>query len=319
MPLLDDAGGSLGAIEVYRDVTAEARTQAHYKVLLERARTEHERLEEEVRTRTDALRQAQAQLVHQEKMSSLGRLVAGVTHELNNPLHFVSGNLSFLERYATVLLEVIDAYQSGGRDAGRQAADERDLAHIAQDLPKLLKSVRNGAERASRIVRSLRTFSHPGRDRAEPADLEKCLRSSLEIVEPMLKGRVEVDVRMDGLPPVVCNSSQLGQVFLNLLTNAADAIEGPGHIRVSGSVDGEFVEVRLADDGVGIAPADLQRLFEPFFTTKPVGSGTGLGLSISYAIVRDHGGSIQASSEPGRGTTFMVRLPIRGGGPAASA
>lgn len=311
-PLYDAQGEYFGAVETYRDVTAEARTQQGYKVLLERARTEQDRLEAEVRSRTEALRMAQAQLVHQEKMSSLGRLVAGITHELNNPLHFVSGNIEFLQRHATALLAVVEDAASGRTDEVRRRIGELDLPYVQRDLPKLLRSVREGVHRAVQIVANLRSFSHFGHGGTAPTDLEACVRSTLEILEPSVRGRLEVHCSMTGLPEVVCNASHLNQVFLNLLSNAADAIPGKGRIDVTGRVDGDSVEIEVTDSGTGIPPEIQDRLFEPFFSTKPVGQGTGLGLSISFGIVRDHGGTISAKSEPGRGSTFTVRLPIAG-------
>jgi PAS domain S-box-containing protein len=318
-PLYDAQGEYLGAIETYRDVTAEARTQQGYKVLLERARTEQDRLEAEVLSRTEALRAAQAQLVHQEKMSSLGRLVAGVTHELNNPLHFVSGNMEFLQRYATDLLAIVEDVAAGRNEEANRKLGALELAYVSKDLPKLVRSVREGVRRAVHIVANLRSFSHFGHGDSAATDLEACMRSTLEILEPSVRGRVEIQCDMAGLPHVVCNASHVNQVFLNLLSNAADAISGKGRIDVTGRVDGDYVEIRVTDSGAGIPPELMDRLFEPFFTTKPVGQGTGLGLSISFGIVRDHGGTISASSEPGRGSTFTVRLPIAGKPTAARA
>jgi two-component system NtrC family sensor kinase len=210
------------------------------------------------------------------------------------------------------LLGIVDSFAAGDADEGARLMKQADYGYLRADLPKLLTSVRGGIGRAIGIVANLRSFSYFGHGGVAEADLGKCVRSTVEIVAQSLRGRVEVHCALSGLPKVVCNAAHMNQVFLNLVSNAADAIAGPGRIDVTGRVVGDFVEIQVADTGSGIPPEVLPKIFEPFFSTKPLGEGTGLGLSISYGIIRDHGGTITAEPRPDGGTVFRVRLPLRG-------
>jgi signal transduction histidine kinase len=309
-------------IETYRDVTADARIQRKYKVLVENERRQKETLEQTVATRTEELRRVneelkrtQAQLIHQEKMSSLGRLVAGIAHELNNPINFVYGNVDFLAQYMRDLLALCDLY-----DRADLPADTRRLAEtqkrsieydfLRKDAEKLIRSIRAGAERTASIVRDLKTFSHAGAGAMQPADLVAGLETTLNLVQPLLKNRITVHRDFAALPPLSCNAGHLNQVFMNILTNASQAITGEGHIWVTARHDGEAVRVCIRDSGPGIPAEVLPKIFEPFFTTKDVGLGTGLGLAISLGIVRAHGGRIDVESPAGEGASFAVVLPL---------
>jgi signal transduction histidine kinase len=309
-------------IETYRDVTADARIQRKYKLLLENERRQKEILEQTVAARTEELRRAneelkrtQAQLIHQEKMSSLGRLVAGIAHELNNPINFVYGNVDFLAQYMRDLLALCDIY-----DRSELAADTRRLAEthkrsieydfLRKDAEKLIRSIRAGAERTASIVRDLKTFSHAGGADMQPADVVAGLETTLNLIQPLLKNRIQVHRDFEPLPHVLCHAGHLNQVFMNILTNAAQAIVSEGHIWITARHRDDRVCISMRDSGPGIPGEVLSKIFEPFFTTKEVGLGTGLGLAISLGIVRAHGGSIEVESPPGEGATFHIVLPV---------
>ena len=286
-------------------------------------------LEDKVRVRTEQLRAAneelqaayrdlqltQVQLIQREKMASVGQLVAGVAHELNNPIGFVYSNVGTLDDFVKRLRAILDVYRAVPlADAEQARVDERwkqlKVDYALKYVDSMIEGIREGAERARKIVRDLRVFARTDADVWQAVDLHEELESSLTLVNHLLKDRVTVHRTFGRVPPVECVRSQIDQVFLNLLANAAQAITGPGAITLETRVeDGEAV-VAVSDTGAGIAPDVIGRIFDPFFTTKPVGEGTGLGLSISYEIVKKHGGEIRAESPPGGGATLTVRLPL---------
>lgn len=318
VPLPSESGPLI--IETYRDVTADVRIQQRLKVLLERERRAKENLEDEVRERTHELRQAQAQLVHQEKMSSLGRLVAGIAHELNNPINFVYGNVDFLGQYMEDLLSLVRMVDAAGLPDGLRVQfdelkDKIEYDFLVDDSRKLIRSIRSGAERTAGIVQDLKTFSRTGGGELQEADIAAGIETTLNLIAPLLKNRVTVSREIQPtLPKLVCNAGHINQVFMNILTNAAQAIEGEGAINVRiETVDEESSAIRVIinDNGPGI-PADvMEKITDPFFTTKDVGEGTGLGLWITENIIRAHGGTLACISVPGEGATFTVVLPVR--------
>ncbi|MBW4489543.1 MAG: GAF domain-containing protein [Trichocoleus desertorum ATA4-8-CV12] len=277
------------------------------------------------------LQQTQAQVVQSEKMSSLGQLVAGVAHEINNPVNFIYGNLSYAGEYIQDLTRLLKLYQQQVPDLTPEIAAEVeaiDLDFLLADLPKLLASMKVGADRIQKIVLSLRNFSRMDEAEMKAVDIHEGIDSTLMILQNRLKAksdRPEIAVIKDygNLPLVECYAGQLNQVFMNLLTNAIDALEGdqtqsPEQLQAAKieictrPLGTQSVEIRIADNGFGIAEADQPRLFDPFFTTKPVGKGTGLGLSISYQIITDrHGGTLRCVSVPGQGTKFVIEIPLR--------
>ena len=286
-------------------------------------------LEDKVRVRTEQLRGAneelqaayrnlqhtQMQLIQREKMASVGQLVAGVAHELNNPIGFVYSNVSTLEDFVRRLRAMLDVYRElplpeaqGKRAAGQWEALKVDYA--LRYLDSMTQGIREGAERARKIVRDLRVFARTDDDAWQAVDLHAELESSLTLLNHLIKDRVTVHRKFGELPAVECVRSQIDQVFLNLLANAAQAIAGTGELTVQTRQENGSAVVSITDTGPGIPPAVIGRVFDPFFTTKPVGEGTGLGLSISYEIIKKHRGEILAASPPGQGATFTVRIPV---------
>ena len=279
---------------------------------------------------------AHEHLIHQEKMSSLGRLVAGLAHELNNPINFIYGNVDILAGYVNDLARLIDTYEKASealppetRAMLRETRQSMDFDFVVTDLRKLVQSIRTGAERTAGIVRDLRAFSHVDGGEPRPYDLVRGIETSLNLIVPLLKNRVTVvrDFEPE-LPAVVCLPGPVNQVFMNILTNAAQAIEGKGELRVSARAlthpdvhqGRQLVEVKVADSGPGVPPDLCRRVFDPFFTTKEVGEGIGLGLSVADGVVRKHRGEIWCQSDLGSpGATFIVRLPVKWEGPGASS
>ena len=251
--------------------------------------------------RTNELRDTQAQLMQSEKMRSLGQLVAGVAHELNNPIGFVHANLQLLDGYVKRLVD--------DREAGR------DSERAEEAITKLLSRSREGTERVKKIVQDLRTFSRVDQAELAEADLNEEIERTLALMEPRFKDGITVERDFGEIPRVKCFAGQLNQVFMNLVMNACDAMDGRGTVEIRTRPAGQGVELVFVDDGPGIPPEARERIFEPFFTTKPVGQGTGLGLSISHGIVERHGGKMEFECPPGGGTTFRIRLPL-GGRPA---
>jgi two-component system sensor histidine kinase HupT/HoxJ len=262
----------------------------------------------ELRRAYEALKQTQQQLVHSEKMASLGRLVAGVAHELNNPISFVYGNVHALQRYRTRLMRYLDAVHSDVAEAERERLRrELRIDHLMADLDPLIAGTLEGASRVSEIVKSLRRLSFPNVGEPERVDLAAVARTAAQWVAKGSKSRAEMILDLpDGLA-VRGQAGPLHQVIVNLVQNACDA--AAGRVWLTGRASGGAVRLEVADDGPGIAEADLLRDFDPVFTTKPVGQGTGLGLWISYGIIRDHGGSITPGNRPGGGARFTVELP----------
>ncbi len=266
----------------------------------------------------EQLEQAQRQLVQSEKMAAIGQLAAGVAHEINNPIGYVSSNINALSGYVNDLLRLIRVYEKSERATPEleRLRREVDIDFLAEDIVALVAESQDGIDRVKQIVHSLKDFSRAD-DSGDsvPADLRQCIESTLKVVYNEIKYKAEVRREFAELPPVVCRPSQINQVIMNLLVNAAHAIRERGEIVVRTAVHegGALIEVR--DTGAGIAPEHLDRIFDPFFTTKPVGAGTGLGLSVSYGIVREHGGWIKVDSELGAGTCFRVWLPLVPAGP----
>ncbi|HEC18515.1 MAG TPA: PAS domain S-box protein [Gammaproteobacteria bacterium] len=266
----------------------------------------------------EKLQAAQDQLLQSEKMASIGQLAAGVAHEINNPVGYIYSNLNTLQSHTGKLIEMLNLYEvsepsppldSTTRDSITAKKEELDLDYLKEDVLDLVRESQEGIDRVKQIVQDLKDFSHVDQAEWQWADLHRGLDSTLNIVNNELKYKAEVVKEYGELPLVECLASQLNQVFMNLLVNAAHAIEQRGTITVRTGTEGEWVWVEISDTGKGIEAEHLKRIFDPFFTTKPVGTGTGLGLSLSYGIIGKHGGRIEVRSKPGQGTIFRVWLP----------
>lgn len=275
------------------------------------AGTRIKRLEEE-------LKEAQFHLFQSDKMASVGQLAAGVAHEINNPLGFISSNLRTLDKYVNKmtdfirsqfeLMESMNAQEA--LDAIRQKRQDLKLDYILKDVKDLIKDSLGGADRVKRIVQDLKSFSHVDETEYKLSDINTGLESAINMAMNELKYKATLKKEYGVIPLTICNLGQLNQVFLNLLVNAAHAIEGQGGITIKTWYNGGYIHLTISDTGSGIPEANLKRIFEPFFTTKEVGKGTGLGLSISYDIIKKHRGNIKVESIPGKGTTFTINLPV---------
>ena len=273
---------------------------------------------EELKQLNEKLESAQTQLLQSEKMASIGQLAAGVAHEINNPVGFVNSNLGTLGKYITSMFNVIAAYEAAEAKVGPNTCPEVsqikktvDFNYLREDIPSLLKESQDGLSRVTRIVQDLKDFSHVDESNWQCASLEQGMDSTLNVVSNEIKYKADVVKEYAGLPDVECMPSQLNQVFMNLLVNAAQAIDKKGTITVRTGKSGDEVWMEVADTGKGIPAENLNRIFDPFFTTKPIGKGTGLGLSLSYGIIQKHHGRFEVKSEVGKGSTFRIWLPVR--------
>lgn len=276
---------------------------------------------------TQELKQAEAQLIQTEKMSSLGNMVAGVAHEINNPVNFIYGNLEYVNNYIKDLINLLDLYQQYYPEpdlAIKTKIEAIDLEFISEDLPKILSSMKLGTERIRQIILSLRNFSRLDEADMKKVNLHEGIDSTLLLLQHRLKQGVDLTKYYGELPLVECYPAQLNQLFMNIISNAIDALEEAknGGQVTSGSlppaiwirtkvIDELWVQIQIIDNGPGIKPDIKDKIFDPFFTTKAPGKGTGLGLAICYQIIEKHRGNIEVSSQPEQGATFTITLPIR--------
>ena len=312
-------------IERSLDLMSKELTEANAglrKELSERQRTElalqNEREEQHKLIRK--LEDAHSQLLQSEKMASIGQLAAGVAHEINNPIGFVYSNLGTLEKYVRDTFHLIELYEQAEETIAdpevlkqlQEAKKKMDLAFLKTDLRALMDESKDGITRVKKIVQNLKDFSHAdASDEWVMSDLHSGLDSTLSIVNNEIKYKANVVKAYGDIPAVECLPSQLNQVFMNLLVNAAHAIDERGTITIRTGCEGEEVWVDISDTGHGIPPENLKKIFDPFFTTKPIGKGTGLGLSLAYGIVQKHHGRLEVQSELGKGSTFRLWLPVK--------
>ncbi|WP_313952701.1 ATP-binding protein, partial [Accumulibacter sp.] len=307
--LVDASGAITAALSSGVDVTDQHAAELQLHATIERLTELNRKLAE-----------AQNQLLQSEKLASVGQLAAGVAHEINNPVGFVNSNLGSLKDQVQGLLQVIDAYAAADpilaehpavMRAIAEAREAADLDYVRGDVGTLIDESLEGLRRVRGIVQDLKDFSRVDTAEWQFTNLEQGLESTLNIVWNEIKYKAEVHKEYGGVPEVECIAAQVNQVLLNLLVNAAHAIEGRGTITLRTGFDDDEVWIEVADSGKGIPPENLKRIFEPFFTTKPVGQGTGLGLSLAYGIAKRHGGRIEAHSEVGVGSRFRLVLPAK--------
>ena len=358
------SGLSLGAVDYitkpFQQAEVLARIQVHVKLqnLSKKLEKQNVRLKEEIKQRIDAetalnqlnqnlehqvtqrtwelsqalrdLQQAQIKLVQSEKLSTLGQLVAGVAHEINNPVSFIHGNIQHANQYIQDLLELIKLYQNHFGEVTSEIeakTAEIDLEFLIEDLPKLLSSMEMGTERIREIVLSLRNFSRHDEAEYKRVDIHEGIDSTLAILQHRLgctsnTAKIKLTKEYGNLPKIECYAGKINQVFMNILANAIDALEdildteqcisSPTIKIVTEVVTENKVAIRIIDNASGIPEEVQKRIFEPFFTTKPAGKGTGLGMSISHQIITEkHNGSLRCVSTPGKGTEFIIEIPIK--------
>ncbi len=324
-PILGADGDPIGIQGIFWDVTERMRAEERLKeqniTLQELARSEHQA--------HAALKSAQSRMVQSEKLASLGQLVAGVAHEINNPLAFVANNVAVLERDLADIIQLIGLYRremeaSASQTVGnpdceaiagqiRELGEQLDLGYCLQNLPRIIDRTREGLRRIERIVKDLRLFARVDEGEWNEVDLNPGIESSINMVQGYArKHGVKLVTDYGRLPTIRCRAARLHQVIVNLLMNAIDACPAEGGtvtLRTAPDSDHGGVRIEVSDTGSGIEASIRERIFDPFFTTKPIGQGTGLGLSISYGIVEEHHGTIEVQSTPGAGSSFIVRIP----------
>ena len=317
-PLFGPDGKAIGIQGIFWDVTermrAEEKLREQNVILHERERSEREAHQ--------ALKSAQSRMVETEKLASLGQLVAGVAHEINNPLAFVSNNVAVLERDLRDIITLVGLYGQLAQsdDEGRaglsaqikSVAEQLDIDYTFDNMPRLIERTREGLRRIERIVKDLRLFARVDEGEWNEVDLNPGIESSVNMVSGYARKKgVRLVTELEPLPPLRCRSARLHQVIVNLLMNGIDACgpDGTVTVRTRSEPNDGGIRIEVADTGCGIDPAIRDHIFEPFFTTKAIGEGTGLGLSISYGIVQEHHGTIDVESNPGSGTCFTIRLP----------
>ncbi|TVQ64044.1 MAG: PAS domain S-box protein [Spirulina sp. DLM2.Bin59] len=322
-PLRDAYGILQGGVIVCRDITGRKASE-----LIQQQQTE------KLRTAIQTLKRTQSQLVQNEKMSSLGQLVAGVAHEINNPVNFIYGNLIHIDEYAQDLSEVVMAYQEHYPQPTADLAElieEKDVEFLLSDLPQMITSMKVGSQRIREIVDSLRTFSRLDEAECKDVDLHESLDSTLMILQHRIKAKpdrpaITITKTYEPLPPIECYSGQLNQVFMNVLANAIDALDEyyaqsedstwRGQVTIATRLreegDRPMVEIAIGDNGPGIPKEIRSKIFDPFFTTKAIGKGTGLGMSISHQIITEkHQGIIKCQSSPDQGAKFIITIPVQ--------
>jgi two-component system, NtrC family, sensor kinase len=328
------SGLQIGAVDyITKPIQVEevlARVNIHLRLRntqrqLRQEVTDRQQAEAELKKNLETLQQMQIQLIQSEKMSALGQIVAGIAHEINNPVNFIHGNLNHVAEYTQALLHLIGLYRQHLPHPPteiQQEIEAMDLAFIEEDLEKVLKSMNFGTKRIREIVLSLRNFSRLDESERKAVDLHEGIDSTLMILQHRLKAtstRPEIQILRDyaTLPSIDCYVGQLNQVFMNLLSNAIDALEESAvvsspTIAIQTTTIDHTIKITISDNGLGIPESVRSRIFDPFFTTKSIGKGTGLGLYVSYQIVtKKHNGKLWCDTTPGQGTKFFLEIPVR--------
>jgi PAS domain S-box-containing protein len=332
LPVKDEAGKIFQLVIVLKDITDDKIREEKIKALNKRMQETSDEIKvknEKLEYTLKQLKNTQAQIVQAEKMASVGQLAAGIAHEINNPTGFVSSNLKTLVDYLNDINRLIKQYRMLITELKDNNAEDKitssieklldqisgiekeiDLDFIMDDVMDLINDCREGTKRIKKIVLDLKDFAHPGEDKLQATDINKGIESTLNVVWNELKYKATVTKDYGKLPILKCYPQQLNQVFMNIFVNAVQAIEKRGEIRISTRADNGSVEVRISDTGVGIPKENISKIFDPFFTTKKVGKGTGLGMNIAYNIIKKHKGTIDVESEVGKGTTFIIKIPV---------
>ena len=302
------------------EVLSETNSELEQKSKdLEKQKTQIEQKNTELEDTMKKLKETQNQLVQSEKMASVGQLTAGIAHEINNPINFVSSNINPLKRDLQDVFKILEGYETIAKEKGlenqfnkmNELKSELDFSYIKNEISNLLDGIHEGANRTSEIVRGLRNFSRLDEDEQKLADLNQGIESTLLMLRNQLKNRIEVEKNYGNIPQILCFPGKLNQVFMNILSNASHAIGQNGKITITTSTENAHVLISIRDTGKGMSADVIEHIFDPFYTTKDVGEGTGLGLAISYGIIEEHQGSIKVKSEPGKGTEFIIRIPKR--------
>ena len=326
-PVIDPDGTSRGCVVLFTDITERKESEEKLKKSNEELGLREQLLRNtftDLKNSHEQLKQLQTQLVQSEKMASIGQLAAGVAHEINNPVGFISNNMEMLEQYTgdykkvmTLIESLKQAIESNDMAKAKNIVNELsayekeiDMDYIIKDISSLIVHNKKGIERIRKIVMDLRTFAREDSSANDLLKVEEVIDSILSIVYSEIKHKAELIKDYSDTPAIKCNTQRLGQVFINLLVNAAQAIDEKGVIYIKSYIQDEYVCVDIKDNGHGIEESNMNKIFDAFFTTKPIGQGTGLGLSISYEIIKKHGGEIKVNSKVGEGTTFTIMLPI---------
>ncbi len=331
IPISKENGKVSQVLVVIKDITEDRQKSEKIRSLNDQLILSAEQLEtknKRLKTAMARLEETQAHMLQTEKMASIGQLSAGVAHEINNPTGFVRSNLKTLDDYQKDIVALIKKYQElagevrSGLTAGMDTnqienllsdiasfENEIEIGDILEDISDLINDCLEGTERIKKIVYDLKDFAHPGEDNLQSIDINKGLISTLNVVNNEIKYKADLETDLGDIQTVRGYPQQLNQVFMNILVNAAQAMNEKGRIRVVTRQEGDDVVVAISDTGCGIAPENLNKIFDPFYTTKEVGKGTGLGMNIAYNIIKKHHGTIQVDSELCRGTTFTIRIP----------
>ena len=301
------------------DVLSETNQELEEKSKrLEKQKKQTEKKNQQIESAMNKLKETQNQLVQSEKMASVGQLTAGIAHEINNPINFVTSNISPLKRDLDDIMNLLNMYSDASEKSDPQDEfkninkfkDEIDYDFILQEIKQLLNGIEEGAKRTIEIVRGLRNFSRLDESDKKLSDINEGIESTLLMLRNQLKNRIEVIKEFGSIPQILCYPGKLNQVFMNILNNASQSIEGEGEIIISTTYGNKNVFISIKDSGKGMSKKIMDHIFEPFYTTKDVGKGTGLGLSISYGIVQEHNGKIEVKSELSTGTEFIITLPV---------
>jgi len=330
LPVKSEAGETLQVVLICRDITEEREKNRKINELNQKLTQAVKQINQKNITLENTLQQlkeSQLRVLQSEKMASIGQLAAGVAHEINNPTGYVSSNLKSLSDYQQSLSKAVGLYRQlvdwvqgyMPGEAGDAAAllgkiksveEDEDIGFILDDMAPLISESMEGTQRIKKIVNDLKAFSHPGEDAKKPSDINENINSTLNIVWNEIKYKATVEKDLGEIPLVECYPQRINQVIMNLLVNAAHAIEADGLIRIRTQRVSDHIEIVITDNGCGIPEEHLAKIFDPFFTTKAVGKGTGLGLNLAYNIITDHGGTIDVRSKIGEGTSFIIRLPV---------